>query len=76
MNAGDAVVASLVGLFHALMHGESAAVALEAAAAGDSVLRERSVIAPSALREALSALPSGQGFQIGALEMHLCTGLS
>lgn len=58
-----------MGLFFALQQEEQAAAAQEAAAGGDSVIRERSVIAPSALREALSALPSGQGFEIGALNL-------
>ena len=59
----DQVVAALLSLFHALQE-EEAAHSEEAVAAGGPQ-RERRVIAPSALREALSALP-GQGFKIGA----------
>ena len=62
-----------MSLFCAMEQEEQAAAAQEAATGVDSVIRERSVIAPSALREALSALPSGQGFEIGALNLPLYT---
>jgi hypothetical protein len=62
----DEVVAALLSLFRALQEEEAAPPTQEPAPG--CALRQRRVVTPSALREALSALP-GQGFQIGALQL-------